>query len=174
MISVARKARPRRSPNRVQLVELDGSPVRRPDRDHAATWPAWTDNFHWESIDRVVGTDSMGADVHESDCDDGGRRDGAALWAELMIEASLPPVMTDAEWEARLTSKRPSRRVETDAEFLARLEREEAAEKARVMATYQPLPEDLAELAAWSEALDGFRNQVSSDELAQLAAHGCI
>jgi hypothetical protein len=82
---------------------------------------------------------------------------------------------------------------ETDAEFLARLGHEEEIEKARVLANYQPSPTDLAEYAAWSEALDAGtlppavadqfrpgeydaprRGQVTEDELAQLAAHGAI
>jgi hypothetical protein len=115
-------------------------------------------------IDRVIGTDSMGADIHLSDC-------------------------------------RPEPTEETDAEFLARLGDEEAFEKARAMATYRPLPEDLLEYAAWSEELDAgtltgvsatrFRlgeyaryasdeehailtGQISSDELAMMVAHGCI
>ncbi len=83
--------------------------------------------------------------------------------------------------------------VETDAEFLAGLEREEATEKARILATYSPLPEDAAEYEAWARELDAgtlppplsgrFRSgeyhairtgQISEDEIAQLAAHGCI
>jgi hypothetical protein len=82
---------------------------------------------------------------------------------------------------------------ETDAEFLARLGHEEEIERARVLATYQPSPTDLAEYAAWSEALDAGtlppavavrfrlgeydairRGQVTEDELAMIAAHGCI
>lgn len=130
---MVRKARPRRQRNRVTLVNLDGSPAR-PIEPDAANWPAWTDNFYWEP----------GATVHElpdhvtyeaPEPDDDGRRDGSALWAQLLIESSLPP-------------------VETDADFLARLEREEAAELARVMSAYQPLPEDLREYEAWSQALD--------------------
>jgi hypothetical protein len=126
----------------------------------AEFWPDWTDAYRWEPIDRVVGVDSMGADVHASDC--------------------VPePDETDAEW-------------------LARLEEQDEADKARVLATYQPSPTDLAEYAAWSEALDAGalppavadhfrlgehsaaeydamrRGQVTSDELAMLAAHGCV
>jgi hypothetical protein len=91
------------------------------------------------------------------------------------------------------TSPEPA--VETDAEFLARIADEEAAEKARVLATYRPLPEDVAEFEAWSHELDAgtlppdfgrFRfgcmaeldairsGQISEDELAQFAAHGAI
>jgi hypothetical protein len=89
----------------------------------------------------------------------------------------------------------PEPAVETDAEFLARLADEEAAEKARVLAAYHPLPEDVAEYEAWSRELEAgtlppelgrFRfgcmaeldairsGQVSPDELGMLAAHGCI
>ena len=144
MISLPRKARPRRSPNRVRLVEADGSPA----RPSAESWPASTDNWFWGTTDRVIGTDSMGADVHESDCvpepDDDARRDGAALWAEMMIEASLPAVsMPGIDLEP-----------ESEAAFFARLASEEEHEKARVLATYQPSPTDLAEYSAWSEALD--------------------
>ena len=57
-------------------------------------------------------------ELPEPDAPDG-RRDGAALWAEMMIEASLPP-------------------VETDAAFLARLASEEAAERDRIETTYLP------------------------------------
>jgi hypothetical protein len=186
MISVARKSRPRRGPNRVQLVNLDGSPHRRPKRDHALTWPASTDNWRWEPIDRVIGTDSRGADVHQSDCVPEDGEDGEAGWIQTMIEASLPTVAIPG------IDPEP----ETDAEFFARLAADEAAEKARVLATYHPLPEDLAEYAAWSEGLDAgtlpahvaqsFRfgcmaevehyrpGQPTDDELAQLAAHGAI
>jgi hypothetical protein len=80
---------------------------------------------------------------------------------------------------------------ETDAEFLARLADEEAAEKGRVLATYRPLPEDEAEYEAWSRELEAgmlppdfgrFRfgcmaeldalrsGQISHDELAMIAA----
>ena len=48
MINVARKARPRRSPNRVALVNLDGTTPARPIGPAAAGWPGWTDNWHWE------------------------------------------------------------------------------------------------------------------------------
>jgi hypothetical protein len=147
MISVARKARPRRSPNRVQLVEADGSAA----RPSAESWPAWTDNHFWESGESQH---DLAGHVH-IDPPEPDAPDGEAGWIQVMIEASLPP-------------------VEADGEFLARVAAEDAAEKARVMATYQPLPEDLAELAAWSESLDGYRGQVSSEELGQLAAHGCI
>jgi hypothetical protein len=149
------KARPRRGPNRVQLVEPDGTPV----RPSAESWPAWTDSHRWVPTDRVVGTDSMAADVHESDC--------------------VPePDESDEEW-------------------LARLEEQDEAEKARVLATYYPLPEDVAEYVRWCAARDNgtlpagvadrFRfgilddqvehyrpGQPTEDELSQLAAHGCI
>jgi hypothetical protein len=149
----------------------------------AEFWPAWTDNWFYEPTDRVIGTDSMGADVYESDCISG---DGEAGWIQTMIEASLPTV----------TIPGIAPEPETDAEFFARLAAEEAAEKARVLATYHPLPEDLAEYAAWSEALDAgtlppelagrftfgcmadvehYRpGQPTDVELSQLAAHGCI
>jgi hypothetical protein len=148
MINATRKARPRRSANRVKLVEPDGSAARPP----AESWPGWTDGHFWEPTrDHVIGTDSMGADVHESDC--------------------VPePDETDAEW-------------------IGRLEEQEAAEKARVLTTYQPSPTDLAEYSAWSRALDAgtlppaisdhFRfgeyhalstGQVSETELAMIAA----
>jgi hypothetical protein len=107
MLTVARKARPRRGPNRVRLVEPNGSP--------AVPWyldpaPSWVDNHYW-----APGScpEDLAAHVH--------------------IDAREPE--------------------ETDAEFLARLGEEEAFEKARVLATYQPSPTDLAEYAAWSEAL---------------------
>jgi hypothetical protein len=134
------KARPRRSPNRVRLVNVDGSPA----TGAAATWGPETDAYRWAPTDR------------ESDC---------------------------AE-------------PETDAQWLARIAREEAEERIRVETTYQPSPTDLAEFAAWSEALDNGtlppaeadrftlgescfsrdemdairRNQVSHDELCMLAA----
>jgi hypothetical protein len=153
MISIPRKARPRRSPNRVVLVEPDGSPA----RPSALSWPSWTDDYRWEPVDHIVGTDSMQADVHQSDCD---------------------------------------RRPETDAEWLTRMAREESEERMRIEATYQPSAEDLAEYAAWSEALDAGtlppaeanhfrlgescfsryeqdairRGQISPDELAMMAA----
>ena len=82
---------------------------------------------------------------------------------------------------------------ETNEEWMARLEDQEAEEKARVLRQYEPLAEDLAEYAAWSAALeagclppavaDHFRlgeydairrGQISADELGQLVAHGCI
>jgi hypothetical protein len=133
MHTVARKARPRRRPDRVALVNLDGTPAR-PIEPDAAGWPAWTDNFSWEcgATAREL-PDHVTHEPFEPDDDD--RRDGVALWAEMMIESGLPP-------------------VETDAEFLARLGREESAELSRVMASYQPLPGDLEEYAAWSAALD--------------------
>jgi hypothetical protein len=80
---------------------------------------------------------------------------------------------------------------ESDEQFFGRLAAEETMERDRVLATYQPLPEDLIEYRAWAEALDAgtlppaaaerFRfssaedhalrtGQVSSDELAVLAA----
>jgi hypothetical protein len=82
----------------------------------ATTWPAWTDDYRWEPVDRVIGTDSMGADVFDSDC------------------APEPD--------------------ESDEEWLARLEEQEEAEKARVLATYQPTAEDLRDYEVWSQALD--------------------
>jgi hypothetical protein len=122
-------------------------PIRRPP---AAGWPDWTDNFFWEP-------------------------------------GESPAALSD---HVTLVIPEPE---ETDAEFLARLGHEEEIEKARVLATYQPSPTDLAEYAAWSEALDNGtlppaaavrfrlgeydairRGQISEDELAQLAAHGCI
>jgi hypothetical protein len=159
MISLLRKARPRRSPSRVRLVELDGTPVVQPTADFALSWPATADDWFWEATDHVVGVDSMGADVHASDCPE--------------------PDETDAEW-------------------LARLEAQDEEDKARVLATYQPSPTDLAEYQAWSEGLDSdalpasmadhfrlgehsadeydaiSRGQVTSDELSMLASHGCI
>jgi hypothetical protein len=125
----------------------------------AESWPSWTDAHRWEPVDRVIGTDSMGADVHQSDC------------------APEPD--------------------ESDEEWLARLEEQDEAEKARLLATYQPSTTDLAEYAAWSEGLDNgtlprsaadrfhfgilddqvehYRpGQPTADELAQLAAHGCV
>lgn len=126
------KARPRRRPNRVTLVDPDGSPA----RPSAESWPAW--------------------------CDD-------HCWAPTRDHAS----------------------AESDAEFLARIADEEAAERDRVLASYQPLPEDVAEFEAWSRELDAgtlprdlghfrfgcmaeldaIRNgQVSPDELAMCAA----
>ncbi len=47
--------------------------------------------------------------------------------------------------------------TETDAEFLARLDYEAAKEKARLDAfypAYEPTAADLAEMAAWSQAVD--------------------
>jgi len=133
MISVARKARPRRSPNRVTLVDIDGTPTT-PIETNAANWPAWTDNWFWEC--GSCPEDLASHVTYEGpEPGDDGRLDGAALWAQLLIESSLPP-------------------VETDADFLARLEREESAELARVMTAYQPRHEDLEEYSAWSAALD--------------------
>lgn len=170
MISIPRKARPRRSPNRVQLVEPDGLPA----RPSAESWPAWVDNHFWEP-----GLDAHDLAAHVTlppvpEPDDDGRRDGAALWAEMMIEASLPP-------------------VETDAEFLARLGHEEQIERQRLANTYHPTAADLAEYGAYLASIgdgpepyavepghsfedwEALRSgQVSSDELAQLAAHGCL
>lgn len=179
MISVARKALPRRRPNRVQLVEPNGSPA----RPSAESWPAWTDNHYWECGEsaHALADHVTLPDVPEPDDDD--RRDGAALWAEMMIEASLPPVtMPGIEPEP-----------ESDAQFFTRLAADEQAEKVRIEATYDPSPTDLAEYAAWAEALDAGTlppsaagrfhfgildeidpRQVSSDELGQLASHGCI
>ena len=131
MITVPRKALPRRGPNRVQLVEPDGSPA----RPSAESWPAWTDNHFYET-----GPES-----------------------------------------------------ESDAQYLARITAEEQAERERIEAAYQPLPEDLAEYATWcaarengtlpADVADRFRfgeydayrhGQPTDDELAQLASHGCI
>jgi hypothetical protein len=147
MISVARKALPRRGPNRVTLVEPDGSPSRPWYLDPT---PSWVDNHYWEP----------------GSCPED-------LAAHVHIDVREPE--------------------ETDAEFLARLGEEEAFEKARVLETYQPLPEDLEEYAAWSQALEAGtlppslatrfrfgefdairRGQISEDELSQLAAHGCL
>jgi hypothetical protein len=105
---LSRKALPRRGPNRVTLVEPDGSP--------AVPWyldptPSWVDNFFYEP----------------GSCPED-------LASHVHIEAREPE--------------------ETDAEFLARLGHEEEIEKARVLATYQPLPEDLEEYARWSAALE--------------------
>jgi hypothetical protein len=116
----------------------------------AEFWPAWTDNWYWES----------GESAHD-----------------LASHVHVKPLEPD----------------ETDAEFLARIEHEEAAEEARVLATYEPSPTDLAEYRAWSESLDAGtlppalagrfafgeydairRGQVSEDELSMLASHGCI
>lgn len=154
MVQLITKARPRRGANRITLVNIDGTPVCRPDRDHALAWPPSVDDWFWE-----CGESPADLAAHVSlppvvEPDDDGRRDGSALWAELMIESSLPL-------------------VETDAEFLARLDAAEAAERARVLGAYPVLPEDLAELAAWSEPIGAYRG-VSSDELAHLAAHGCV
>jgi hypothetical protein len=155
MISIPRKALPRRGPNRVTLVELDGSP--------AVPWyldpaPSAIDNHYWEP----------------GSCPED-------LAAHVHIDVREPE--------------------ETDAEFLARLGHEEEIEKARVLGRYAPSPADLAEYEAWSQELDAgtltgvsatrFRfgefsrytddeehairsGQISEDELAMMAAHGCI
>jgi hypothetical protein len=147
MISIPRKARPRRGPNRITLVEPDGSP--------AVPWyldpaPSVWDNHYWEP----------------GSCPED-------------LAAHVTAVVLEPE--------------ETDAEFLARLGHEEEIERARVLATYQPSPTDLAEYAAWSQELDAGtlsgvsarrfrfgefdairRGQISEDELSQLACHGCL
>ena len=147
MISLPRKARPRRGPNRVTLVEPDGSPAVPWYLDPTAG--PW-DNHFWEPGESPAG-----------------------------LSDHVTLVVPEPE--------------ETDAEFLARLGHEEEIEKARVLATYQPSPTDLAEYAAWSGALaegtlpaavathfrfgeyDAIRRgQISEDELSQLACHGCI
>jgi hypothetical protein len=154
---LARKALPRRGPNRVTLVEPDGSPAVPWYADPA---PGPWDNYYWEP----------------GSCPED-------LAAHVHIDVREPE--------------------ETDAESLARLGQEEAFERARVLETYQPLPEDLEEYAAWSQALDAGtlppagcrrfhfgilaesrytadeqdairRGQVTEDELAMLAAHGCV
>lgn len=126
-----RKARPRRQPNRVTLVELDGTPV----RQSAADWPAWTDNWFWDTTPDADLDDHFAAEA--PDDIDG---DGEAGWVQAMVEASLPPARFEPTAE--------------DLAWLAALKAQEAAEKARVVAAYRPLPDDLAEYAAWSEALD--------------------
>jgi hypothetical protein len=128
--------------------------------DHPALPPSPSDPSDDDGrVDRIIGTDSMGADIFGSDL-----------------------VHDD----------------ETDAEWLARIEREEAIEKDRVLSTYRPSAEDLAEYAAWCAALEAellppaaprrfsfgsfascyapdewnaiLTGQVSLDELAMLAA----
>lgn len=150
MISVARKALPRRSQNRVQLVELDGTPVRPARRPEALTWGPGHDNWRW----------SCTPDAPES------------------AAATLPSIDPEPE---------------SDVEWLARLDTTEAAEVARIEASYRPTTADLAEYDRWLESLgdgpepwaiaaahsyDDFEalrsGQVSSDELGQLAAHGCV
>jgi hypothetical protein len=108
MLTLPRKARPRRGPNRITLVGPDGSPAV-PWYDDPAPGP-W-DNHYWEP----------------GSCPED-------LAAHVHIDVREPE--------------------ETDAEFLARIGLEEEMEKARVLETYQPLPEDLLEYAAWSQALD--------------------
>jgi hypothetical protein len=143
MLTLPRKARPRRGPNRITLVEPDGSPARPWYLDPT---PSWVDNHFWEP----------------GSCPED-------LAAHIHIEVREPE--------------------ETDAEFLARLGHEEEIEKARVLATYQPSPADLAEYDAWSAALaegtlppavaarfrfgeyDAIRRgQISEDELAMMGA----
>jgi hypothetical protein len=168
--SITRRRR-RQSDSRITLVGFDGKPLPEPD---ATTWPASTDSHFWEcgesshDLAGHITAPSLDPDDVET------RRDGSSLWAEMMIEQSLPP-------------------VESDAEFLARLAHEEAAEKARVIASYPALPQDWEEYSRWAEALDagtldaaeashfslGERRaiqsgQVSETELAMLASHGAI
>ena len=112
-----RKARPRRQPNRVTLVELDGTPV----RQSAADWPAWTDNWFWDPTPDADLDDHFAAEA--PDDIDG---DGEAGWVQAMVEASLPPARFEPTAE--------------DLAWLAALEAQEAAEKARVVAAYRPLP----------------------------------
>lgn len=104
MSQLITKARPRRSPNRVRLVNLDGSPA----RPSAESWPAWTDAHFWEPTrDEVIGTDSMGAEVYQSDCRPEPRDETAAEFmariaseeaAELArVEAAYQPLPEDLE-----------------------------------------------------------------------------
>jgi hypothetical protein len=149
---MVRKALPRRSPNRITLVELDGSPVRPARRPEALAWGPEHDNWRW----------ATSPDAPES------------------AAATLPSID-------------PEPQSETDAEWLARLDVAEAAEVARIEASYRPTTADIAAYNAWlAEAGDGPEpwaveaahsyddfeairsGQVTGDEFAQLAAHGAI
>jgi hypothetical protein len=140
MIQLIRKALPRRRANRVQLVNLDGSPVRPALEPRPLVWPGWTDNHRWEPTDRVIGSDSMGADVHESDC--------------CPEPIAFFPSEDDLAW-------------------LAQIEAEEQAERARIERDY-PLDRDHDRWLDQVSAALPPRNQVSPDELGQLAAHRAI
>jgi hypothetical protein len=150
MIMVTKKALPRRQ-SRVQLVELDGTPVRPSRRPAAPAWGPGHDNWRWVAS----------PDAPES------------------AAATLPSIDPEPE---------------SDEEWLARLDATQAAEVARIEASYRPTTADIAAYNAWlAEAGDGpepwaveaahsyddfeaLRNgrQVTGDELAQLAGHGCI
>jgi hypothetical protein len=75
---MVRKALPRRSPNRITLVELDGSPVRPARRPAAPAWSAEHDNWRWVAS----------PDAPES--------------ALATLPSIDPEPETDAEWLARL------------------------------------------------------------------------
>jgi hypothetical protein len=141
------KARPRRSPNRVTLVNIDGSAAR-PLEPSALAWPDWTDRHRY----------------------------------------ACPP---DAAAAAAPTLPSIDPEPETDEEWLARLDATEAAELARIEASYRPSTADLAAYDAWLASVgDGpepwaveaahrydlfeAARGVTSDELAHLAAHGCV
>jgi hypothetical protein len=150
MIMVPKKALPRRSPNRVTLVELDGTPVRQSRRPAALAWPGWCDNHRY----------------------------------------ACPPDAPEAS-APTLPSIDPE--PESPEDWLARLEQTEAAELSRIESSYRPSTADLLAYNDWlasvgdgpepwaveaAHSYDQFEalrsGQVSSDELSQLAAHGCI
>jgi hypothetical protein len=150
MISLARKALPRRQSNRVVLVELNGTPVRPARRPAALAWGPGHDNWRWVAS----------PDAPES------------------AAATLPGIEPMPE---------------SPDEWLARVEATEASELARIESSYRPSSADLLAYNDWlasvgdgpepwaiaaAHSYDEFeairRGQPTGDELAQLAAHGCV
>jgi hypothetical protein len=78
----------------VPRTELWDGPSEAIDPTHPASWPAWTDNFFSEISDPTEVAELELAEVERiTDILDGPRPSvGEAMWAQLMIEGSLPPI----------------------------------------------------------------------------------
>jgi hypothetical protein len=110
----------RNSTPQVTLVDIQGNPASADDQGDAATWPAWTDNWHWEVEDDERA--AIEAEAFEAECDrrdappepwptaeemaeveaeagrhDAPRLDGEDLWRELMSAGHQASQVSDEE-----------------------------------------------------------------------------
>jgi hypothetical protein len=80
-------------PPAVTLVDENGSPIRELDPTDPANWPNWTDNHFWSTPpDDVASLEADEMDRLLNDDDAPRPAEADQLWAQMMVEASLPPV----------------------------------------------------------------------------------
>jgi hypothetical protein len=80
-------------PPTVHLVDLAGNPVAELDLTDPLNWPASTDDWFW-CVDDATAAELEEAELTALLNDDDAPHPAEAdqLWAQMMVEASLPPV----------------------------------------------------------------------------------